>query len=563
MTIGCLLDIFSTTMYLDTVKNKQGDKIYTRYLLRESYREGKKVKHRTIANLSHCSPYDIEAIRLALKHKDQLSEVIQGNTKIKEGDNLKQGLSVGAVWVVSDFARQIGITAALGNTREGKLALWQVIARVVDQGSRLSAVRLAGYHAACEIVGLGKFNEDHLYNNLDWLTEHQAAIEDRLFKQNFSSTGLYLYDVTSSYLEGTENELGAFGYNRDKKKGKLQIVIGLLCNESGVPLSIEVFTGNTNDTKTLLPQVEKIKNRFGGLEVTLVGDRGMIKTTHLEEIKKSELHYITAITKPQIETLLKSGTFQLELFDDALAEITTDDGIRYVVRRNPVRAKEIEKSRDEKLENINQELLKQNSYLKEHIKAKGETALKKITTKVKRLQASEWLSATIENGVITLSKDEDALAAESKLDGCYAIKTDLKKEKVSKEIVHSRYKDLTHVEMAFRTSKTVELEMRPINVRLASRTRGHVFVVMLAYKIVQELANRWREIDMTVEEGIKELSTLCAIEIEIPGCGKINKIPEARESVKNLIKAANVSLPKTLPRKGVVVTTKKKLTDSR
>ena len=155
------------------------------------------------------------------------------------------------------------------------------------------------------------------------------------------------------------------------------------------------------------------------------------------------------------------------------------------------------------------------------------------------------------------------MAAESKLDGCYAIKTDLTKEKASKETVHGRYKDLTLVEMAFRTSKTVELEMRPINVRLASRTRGHIFVVMLAYKIVQELAIRWREINLTVEEGIKELSTLCAIEIDIPGCGKINKIPEPRESVKSLIKAANVRLPETLPSKGVIVTTKKKLTDSR
>ena len=550
-------------MYLDSSKTKLGDKIYTRHLLRESYREGKKVKHRTIANLSHCSPDEIEAVRLALKHKKQLTELIQGNTKIKEGDDLKQGLSVGAVWVVADIARQIGITAALGNSRDGKLALWQVIARVIDQGSRLSAVRLAGYHAACDIVGLGKFNEDHLYKNLDWLAEHQASIEDRLFKQSFSSTALYLYDVTSSYLEGTENELGAFGYNRDKKKGKLQIVIGLLCNETGVPLSVEVFTGNTNDTKTLLPQVDKIKNRFGGVEVTLVGDRGMIKNVHLDEIKKSGLHYITAITKPQIEKLLKSGVFQFELFDNALAEIETDDGVRYVVRRNPARAKEMEKSRDEKLDRINIELIKQNTYLQEHIKAKGETALKKVTAKIERLQTTEWLSATLKDRVITVSKDEEGLAAESKLDGCYAIKTDLTKEKASKEIVHGRYKDLTHVEMAFRTSKTVELEMRPINVRLASRTRGHIFVVMLAYKIVQELAIRWREINLTVEEGIKELSTLCAIEIEIPGCGKINKIPEPRESVKNLIKAANVRLPETLPSKGVIVTTKKKLTDRR
>ena len=550
-------------MYLDTVKNKQGDKTYTRYLLRESYREGKKVKHRTIANLSHCSPDEIEAVRLALKHKKQLTELLDGTTKTGEGETLKQGLSVGAVWVIADIARQIGITAALGNTNEGKLALWQVIARVIDQGSRLSAVRLAGYHAACDIVGLGKFNEDHLYTNLDWLAENQATIEDRLFKQSFSSTGLYLYDVTSSYLEGTQNELGAFGYNRDKKRGKLQIVIGLLCNESGVPLSIEVFSGNTNDTKTLLPQVDKIKNRFGGGEVTLVGDRGMIKNTHLEEIRESGLHYITAITKPQIEKLLKAGILQLELFDTELAEIETADGVRYVMRRNPQRALEIEKSRQEKLGTINNAVTKQNTYLQEHTKAKGEVALKKITAKIARLQTAEWLSATIENRVITIVTDAEALVAESKLDGCYAIKTDLSKEMASKDTIHTRYKDLTHVEMAFRTSKTVELEMRPINVRLESRTRGHVFVVMLAYKIVQELAKRWRAIDLTVEEGIKELSTLCSIEVEMNGCGKISQIPEPRASIKKLLKAANVRLPDVLPSKGIIVSTKKKLTDSR
>ena len=557
------LKYYSATMYLDTVKNKQGDKTYTRYLLRESYREGKKVKHRTIANLSHCSPDEIEAVRLALKHKKQLTELLDGTTKTGEGETLKQGLSVGAVWVIADIARQIGITAALGNTNEGKLALWQVIARVIDQGSRLSAVRLAGYHAACDIVGLGKFNEDHLYTNLDWLAENQATIEDRLFKQSFSSTGLYLYDVTSSYLEGTQNELGAFGYNRDKKRGKLQIVIGLLCNESGVPLSIEVFSGNTNDTKTLLPQVDKIKNRFGGGEVTLVGDRGMIKNTHLEEIRESGLHYITAITKPQIEKLLKAGVLQLELFDTELAEIETAEGVRYVMRRNPQRALEIETSRQEKLGTINNAVTKQNTYLQEHTKAKGEVALKKITAKIARLQTAEWLSATIENRVITIVTDAEALVAESKLDGCYAIKTDLSKEMASKDTIHTRYKDLTHVEMAFRTSKTVELEMRPINVRLESRTRGHVFVVMLAYKIVQELAKRWRAIDLTVEEGIKELSTLCSIEVEMNGCGKISQIPEPRASIKKLLKAANVRLPDVLPSKGIIVSTKKKLTDSR
>ncbi|MFZ4858842.1 MAG: IS1634 family transposase, partial [Desulfuromonadaceae bacterium] len=177
-------------------------------------------------------------------------------------------------------------------------------------------------------------------------------------------------------------------------------------------------------------------------------------------------------------------------------------------RRNPQRALEIEKSRQEKLGTINNSVTKQNTYLQEHNKAKDEVALKKITAKIARFQATEWLSATIENRVITIVTDVEALAAESKLDGCYAIKTDLSKEMASKETVHTRYKDLTQVEMAFRTSKTVELEMRPVNVRLESRTRGHVFVVMLAYKIVQELAIRWRSIGLTVEGNKRTINAL-------------------------------------------------------
>jgi len=258
------------TMYVDQSVS-QGK--YTRFLLRESYRENGKVKHRTIANISSCSGEEIEAIRLALRHKNNLAALVS----IDESVSLHQGLSVGAVWLLQDVARQLGICEALGGSRDGKLALWQVIARVIDQGSRLSAVRLAGYHAACDLLGLEAFDEDDLYANLDWLCENQARIENRLFQAAAlaKKPGLYLYDVTSSYLEGVCNELGAFGYNRDGKKGKRQIVIGLLCNEKGRPLSIEVFAGNTSDPVTMASQVRKVAERFGGGEITFVGDRGM------------------------------------------------------------------------------------------------------------------------------------------------------------------------------------------------------------------------------------------------------------------------------------------------
>ena len=300
-------------MYVDTSRITRGGKTYTRHLLRESSRAHGKVLHRTIANVSHCSEAEIAALRLALRHKEDLEHL----GTIQDAITLKQGLSFGAVWTVYHVARRLGIEKALGTTRAGKLALWQVMARVIDQGSRLSAVRLAMSHAACDVLGLDTFDEDTLYENLDWLAGAQAAIEDRLFGQRTKSkpVSLFLYDVTSSSLEGTHNALAAFGYNRDGKKGKLQIVIGLLCDEEGHPVSIEVFPGNTQDPHTLAAQVAKLKGRFGVQEITFVGDRGMIKSQQIEDLAQQGFHYITAITKPQIDKLLRTGTLHMGLFD--------------------------------------------------------------------------------------------------------------------------------------------------------------------------------------------------------------------------------------------------------
>src|SRR5256714_9367589 len=308
----CYYDIMVATRYIDTSHITRGGKTYTRHLLRESYRANGKVLHRTIANVSHCSAAEIEAMRLALRHKDNLEHL----GTIQDAITLKQGVSFGAVWTVYHVARRLGIEKALGTTRAGKLALWQVMARVIDQGSRLSAVRLAMAHAACDVLGLGPFDEEALYENLDWLAGAQAAIEDRLYAQRTQTQpiNLFLYDVTSSYLEGTHNALAAFGYNRDGKKGKRQIVIGLLCDEDGHPVSSEVFPGHTQDPHTFATQITKVKSRFGATEITFVGDRGMIKGQQIDDLVQHGFHYITAITKPQIEKLLRTGTLQMELF---------------------------------------------------------------------------------------------------------------------------------------------------------------------------------------------------------------------------------------------------------
>jgi hypothetical protein len=544
-------------MYVDTSHITRGGKTYTRHLLRESYRAHGKVLHRTIANVSHCSAAEIEALRLALRHKEALEHL----GTIQDAVTLKQGLSFGAVWTVYYVARRLGIEQALGTTREGKLALWQVIARVIDQGSRLSAVRLAMSHAACDVLGVGPFDEDALYENLDWLAHRQAAVEDKLFVQRTKTTSvsLFLYDVTSSYLEGTHNELAAFGYNRDGKKGKRQIVIGLLCAEDGHPVSIEVFPGNTQDPQTFAAQIHKVKARFGVHEITFVGDRGMIKGQQIEDLAQQGLHYITAITKPQIEKLLKQGTLQMDLFDQEVAEVLTEEGIRYVLRRNPVRAQEVRDTRHAKLATLQAHLAKQNQYLTDHPRANPQGALQKLVARAAKLRLVDWVELTLEERALTLTINEDAQQEAAKLDGCYVLKTDLTPAQAPKEMVHDRYKELACVEQAFRTCKTAHLEVRPIFLRLEARTRAHAFVVMLAYQIIQYLAACWSPFDLTVEEGLHALATLCLVEVSPSNAASYHCIPTPRDAIAQLLHSADIKLPKAFALSGTRVSTKKKL----
>jgi Transposase DDE domain len=548
-------------MYIDTSRITRGGKTYTRHLLRESYRANGKVLHRTLANVSHCSEAEIEAIRLALRHKGELEHL----GTIQDAITLQQGPSFGAVWTVYHVARRLGIAQALGTTREGKLALWQVIARVIDQGSRLSAVRLAMGHAACDVLGLGTFDEDALYENLDWLAGAQARIEDRLFAQRKTTkpASLFLYDVTRSYLEGTHNALAAFGYNRDGKKGKPQIVIGLLCDEDGHPVSIEVFPGNTQDPRTVAAQIEKLKGRFGVTAITFVGDRGMIKGQQVEDLAQHGFHYITAITKPQIDKLLRTGTLQMDLFDQELAEVLTDEGIRYVLRRNPIRAQEMRDTRYAKLATLQAQVAKQNHYLTDHPRANAQGALQKLVARADKLRIADWVELTVVERAMTLTIKEDAQTAAAKLDGCYVLKTDLTPAQAPKELVHDRYKDLASVEHAFRTCKTAHLEVRPIFLRREARTRAHVLVVMLAYQIIRYLASCWSAFDVTVAEGLHALTTLCLVEVAPKNAPSYHCIPTPRDTIARLLHSADITLPKVFSLSGTRVSTKKKLQSER
>jgi transposase len=550
-------------MYLDRSQITVNGKTYHRVLLRQSFRIEGKVKHRTIANLSACSEQEINAIALAFKHKKDLDSLQPAATGPL---HLRQGLCFGAVWVLHQLAQRTGLIAAMGSDRQGTLALWQVIARALDQGSRLSAVRLACAHAACDVLGLESFNEDQLYPNLAWLAQNQVQIEQRLFA-HFHPNGcpdLFLYDVTSSYLEGDHNALAAWGYNRDGKPGKKQIVIGLLCDGQGRPLSIEVFVGNTGDPKTFGAQIRKAVERFGGQGVTFVGDRGMIKGPQIQALGQEHFHYITAISKPQIESLLKEKVLAMELFDDHLSEVASfPEKVRYIVRRNPQRASEMAASRQSKRAALEQLWQTKNALLQQKPKTQVPAALKALQARATQLKIDRWLSVQAQGRQLVLTVDEVALAEARKLDGCYVIKTDLLADWATTQVVHDRYKDLTLVEQNFRTSKTAELEMRPIHVRLEASTRGHALVVMLAHRLIQELQSCWAQENLTVEEGLKQLSSLCVTEVIINGNVKDQLLPEPRTQVKKLLELAQVEMPKKLHYTGRIVPTKKNLKQSR
>ena len=435
---------------------------------------------------------------------------------------------------------------------------------MIDQGSRLSAVRLAQTHAACDVLDIRRgFDENDLYGNLRWLADNQQKIEKALFfvRRKETKPELFLYDVTSSYLEGTKNYFGEYGYNRDGKKGKQQIVIGLLCDEFGEPVSTEVFAGNTQDPQTFASQVRKAAERFGCERVTFVGDRGMIKSPQIEELPEG-FHYITAITKAQINSLIDQEVIQLGLFDEDVCEVE-DNGIRYILRRNPFRVKEINESRTSKRNSVEKLLKKKNLYLGEHKRAKVETAIKDVSKKIEKLKIDKWLRVKSEGRTLELEVDNKALEEASVLDGCYVIKTDLPKQAADKQVIHDRYKDLTEVERAFRTFKTDFLEVRPVYVQTEKSTRGHVLVVMLSYLIVRILWRAWQRFDLTVEEGLKQLSTLCSIEMKVKNQGSCLKIPRPRETSRQLLKALDIRMPTVLPHRKVRVVTRKNLVERR
>lgn len=465
-------------MYIDVVPNRASPPAV---LLRESYREKGKVKKRTLANLSKLPADIIERIRQGLA-----GPIVAATEAVC-------GAIYGVLFVLHAVAAQCGVARALGTSRAARLVLFLVLARIAHQGSRLSAVRWAQDHAVEAVLGLGRFDEDDLYDALDWLDTQQAQIEQRLYRDYVQRVGqpptLVLYDVTSSYFEGEENELAEYGYNRDGKKGKKQIVIGLLTAPDGEPLSVEVFRGNTTDPQTVKAQIDQLVERFAINEMVMVGDRGMIKAKGKEALKHADFRYITALTDPQIRKLIKQAVIQPDLFDEQVVEIVHEDK-RLVLRCDPATQRKERHRREDKLTQLKQQVADRNAFVSQSKRAKPEAGLKSLNAWARRYKLSGFVELTLAGRTLELHIDEAAQQAAELLDGCYCIESDVPAGHLTTQQVHDRYKDLQQVEQNFRCLKTGLLEVRPIFLRKAERTRAHVFIAMLSLKIVRQIEQR-------------------------------------------------------------------------
>ena len=477
-------------MYIESVPNRDSPPAI---LLRQSFREGGRVRKRILANLSDWPTTLVEGLRTLLKG---------GIAVVEEGIGIRRALPHGHAAAVLGMIRAIGLDRLLGrpsDKRLAALAIALIASRLVSPASKLATARdLAADTAGSSLgrlLGLGGVDEVELYRALDWLGARQAAIESALARRHLRDGALVLYDVSSSWLEGRCCELARFGYSRDGKKGKLQIVYGLLCAADGCPVAVEVFAGNTADPTTLSAQIAKLKERFGLSRVVLVGNRGMITSARIrDELKPAGLDWITALRAPQIRALLDAGAFQLSLFDERdLAEITAPEfpGERLVVCKNPLLAEERARKREDLLRATEAALTK----LADQIACgTGRTGRDKIGRAVGRIENRYKLAKLFDIAVgedgFTFGRNPARIADEARLDGFYVIRTSVEDKVLAADNVVGAYKGLARVERAFRSLKTVDLHIRPIHHWLAPRVRAHVFLCLLACHVEWHMRER-------------------------------------------------------------------------
>lgn len=473
-------------VHVATTRRVYKGKTYETHLLRRTYREDGKVKHQTLGNLSHLPSDLIDTIRRRLR----------GESGPKETWTIVRTLPHGHVAAALGALRNLDLERLLGAQRcRGRdVVVAMIVARILSPGSKLATARRLREETASSSLafelGLEDVADKELYEAMDWLGTRQSQIEDKLAKRHLQDGTLVLYDVSGSYYTGRRSELVQFGHGRDKKRGFPQIIYGLLCNSAGCPVAIEVFAGNTSDSTTLGPQIEKIRKRFGIERVVLVGDRGMITYRRIkEELRDIEgLDWITALRAETIKKLAAEGRIQASLFDERdLVEIESPDfpGERLILCRNPLLADERDRKRKELLAATEKQLdavVAATTRAKRPLRDAAKIALR-VGKVVNQHKVGKHFELDISDTCFAYRRNEVKVREEAALDGIYVIRTSVASETFPSEGVVRAYKDLAKVERAFRCMKTIDLKVRPIYHWLDKRIRAHVFLCMLAYYV--------------------------------------------------------------------------------
>jgi len=486
-------------VHVATITKHHKGKTYVTHLLRHTYREDGKVKHLTVGNLSDLPDDLIGAIRRRLA----------GEPLPVENDDFEivRSLPHGHVAVVLGTLRKIGLDRLIASTpcREAQLVTAMIVLRIIAPGSKLanliSMQPETAEHTLADQLQLGDIQTPELYEAMDWLLARQKRIEKKLAKKHLQEGTVVLYDISSSYYTGRQSQLIMMGYSRDGKPSEPQIVYGLLCAPDGCPIAIAVFSGNTADPTTFTAQVNTIRQRFGITRVVLVGDRGMITSKRIDEdLRDVEgLDWITALRNNSIKKLVKQKTIQLSLFDERdLAEVTSADypGERLIVCRNPLLADERSRKRQELLAAAEKKLdavVKAVSRAKQPLRGKGEIGLR-VGRDLKNTKMKKHFELTIEDHTFSYRRLDEQIAQEAALDGLYVVRTSLSQETLTAKQTVSAYKDLSQVEWAFRSLKTIDLQVRPIHHWKDGRIRSHVFLCMLAYYVEWHLRGALSEL---------------------------------------------------------------------
>ena len=475
------------SMYIATVRNRNSPPAI---LLRESYRERGQVKTRTLANLSKLPPEAIEVLRAALKG--------QSLVPADEAFEVVASPHHGHVQAVLAAMRRLRFAELLASRasapRDRVVAM--VAARVLAPHSKLATTRWWHVTTLPEVVGVAEADEDDLYEAMDWLFERQSRIERKLAARHLENGALALYDLSSSYVEGVTCPLAEFGHNRDGKKGKRQVNYGLLTNAQGIPVSVSVFKGNSSDPKTLLPQIDRVRQQFDLERFVLVGDRGMITQKQVDALRALDgIDWISALRPEAIRKLLDAQVIQMDLFDERnLFELSHPDfpNERLIACRNPELAQHRREKRRRLLEATAKEL-EQVRGMVERGRLRGQDAIGvRIGKVIDKYKMAKHYTLDIGAAHFRFAVDEDHVAAEAALDGLYVVRTSVATERLSAEDTVLSYKRLSQVERAFRTLKSLDLEVRPIRHRRERRVRAHIFLCMLAYYVEWHMIEAWR-----------------------------------------------------------------------